>query len=272
MLDGNPSSGLPGVARPTAGFPSGGTGRATWCPDRANRGGAMNRPFADRHEAGRVLAERSAANSRAAPTSIVLGLPRGGVPVAYEVARALGVPFDVFLVRKLGAPGQEELAMGAIASGGVVVINDEVVDGLRIPWEPGRGEIARERMELTRREVLYRGDRRPLEVSGRIVILVDDGLATGSTMRAARAGPAAEAAGADHRRRSHRGTIDLPRNSRPSPMPASARSRPNRSGPSASGTRTSSRSATRKCVDLLARSAEDSGTADRRSAARTCEP
>ncbi len=116
---------------------------------------------------------------------VVLGLPRGGVPVAFEVACALGVPFDIFLVRKLGAPGQEELAMGAIASGGVVVINDEVVEGLRISWDLVESEIARERMELTRRERLYRGDRRPIEVRGRIVILVDDGLATGSTMRAA---------------------------------------------------------------------------------------
>ena len=145
---------------------------------------------------------------------MVLGLPRGGVPVAFEVARALGVPFDVFLVRKLGAPGQEELAMGAIASGGVVVINDEVVDGLRIPWELVESEIARERMELTRRELLYRGGRRPIEVRGRIVILVDDGLATGSTMRAAVQGPAPQAAGEDRRRRPHRGAVDLPRNSR----------------------------------------------------------
>lgn len=144
----------------------------------------MNRPFLDRHEAGRVLAERLQ-KFAGRPDVIVLGLPRGGVPVAYQVARALGVPFDVFLVRKLGAPGQEELAMGAIASGGVVVINHEVVDGLRIPWQSVEDEIAREQMELTRREVLYRGDRAPLELSGRTVILVDDGLATGSTMRAA---------------------------------------------------------------------------------------
>lgn len=116
---------------------------------------------------------------------IVLGLPRGGVPVAFEVAHALGAPCDVFLVRKLGAPGQEELAMGAIASGGVVVINRDVVDGLRIPRELVDEEIARERMELTRRESLYRGDRAPIDVSGRTVILVDDGLATGSTMHAA---------------------------------------------------------------------------------------
>jgi putative phosphoribosyl transferase len=144
----------------------------------------MNRPFTDRYEAGRVLAERLRAYEGRSDV-IVLGLPRGGVPVAYEVARALGVPFDVFLVRKLGAPGQEELAMGAIASGGIVVINDEVVDALVIPWDMVEAEIAREGAELARRELLYRGNRAPLDVSGRIVILVDDGLATGSTMRAA---------------------------------------------------------------------------------------
>jgi len=144
----------------------------------------MNRPFPDRHEAGRVLAERLRSFA-GRPDVIVLGLPRGGVPVAYEAARALGVPFDVFLVRKLGGPGPEELAMGAIATGGVVVINHEVVDGLRIPREMVEDEIARERMELTRRESLYRGDRAPIDVSGRTVILIDDGLATGSTMRAA---------------------------------------------------------------------------------------
>jgi putative phosphoribosyl transferase len=144
----------------------------------------MNRPFLDRYEAGRVLAERLQTFA-GRPDVIVLGLPRGGVPVAFEVARTLGVPFDIFLVRKLGVPGQEELAMGAIASGGIVVINHEVVDGLRIPRDMVEAEIARERMELTRRESIYRGDRAPIDVSGRTVILVDDGLATGSTMRAA---------------------------------------------------------------------------------------
>jgi predicted phosphoribosyltransferase len=144
----------------------------------------MIRPFTDRYEAGRVLAERLRAYA-GRPDVIVLGLPRGGVPVASEVARALGLPFDIFLVRKLGAPGQEELGMGAIGSGGVVVINEEVVDALRIPWDMVEAEIARERTELARRELLYRGNRAPLDVAGRIVILVDDGLATGSTMRAA---------------------------------------------------------------------------------------
>jgi predicted phosphoribosyltransferase len=144
----------------------------------------MNRPFSDRYEAGHVLADRLRAFA-SRPNVIVLGLPRGGVPVAYEVAHALGVPFDIFLVRKLGAPGQEELAMGAIASGGVVVINEEVVEGLKIPWDDIEAEINRQRVELTRREMLYRGTRPPIDVAGRTVILIDDGLATGSTMRAA---------------------------------------------------------------------------------------
>jgi predicted phosphoribosyltransferase len=144
----------------------------------------MNRPFADRREAGRVLAKRLR-NYAGRPDVLVLGLPRGGVPVASEVARALGTPFDVFVVRKLGAPGHKELAMGAIASGGVVVINEEVVDGLRVSWETIEEEIVRERWELARREQLYRGDRPALQVAGKTVILVDDGLATGSTMRAA---------------------------------------------------------------------------------------
>jgi predicted phosphoribosyltransferase len=144
----------------------------------------MNRPFSDRYEAGRVLAGRLRLYA-GRPDVIVLGLPRGGVPVASEVAHALGVPFDIFIVRKLGAPGQEELAMGAIASGGVVVINEEVVEGLKIPWDLIDAEISRQRVELTRREMLYRGTRPPIDVAGKIVILIDDGLATGSTMRAA---------------------------------------------------------------------------------------
>src|SRR5262245_48849656 len=136
----------------------------------------MVRPFADRAEAGRVLAVELAAYAERDDV-IVLGLPRGGVPVAYEVAAALGAPLDVFLVRKLGAPGQEELAMGAIASGDVVVINDEVVKALKVPSEVVAEKIARERAELLRRESLYRGDRPSLDVQGRTVILIDDGLA-----------------------------------------------------------------------------------------------
>lgn len=144
----------------------------------------MNRPFANRVEAGRVLAERLTEYA-GRPDVIVLGLPRGGVPVAYEVAKALGVPLDVFLVRKLGVPGQEELAMGAIASGDVVDVNSEVVEALNIPWETVSAAIAHERRELARRERLFREGRPPLDVTGKTVILVDDGLATGSTMRAA---------------------------------------------------------------------------------------
>jgi len=154
----------------------------------------MSRPFADRAEAGRILAEKLAAYANRSDV-IVLGLPRGGVPVAYEVASALSAPLDVFLVRKLGAPGQEELAMGAIASGDVVVINDEVVRALKISPETVQAEVDSERQELARREAIYRGGRPPLDVAGKTVILIDDGLATGSTMRAAvaalrRQGPA----------------------------------------------------------------------------------
>jgi predicted phosphoribosyltransferase len=139
--------------------------------------------YRDRREAGRILGERLAALA-GRPDVVVLGLPRGGVPVAWEVARRLAAPLDVFVVRKLGLPGHEELAMGAIASGGVRVLNPEVV-----ATGVGREEIeevtARERGELERRERLFRGDRPPLPVAGRTVVLVDDGLATGSTMRAA---------------------------------------------------------------------------------------
>jgi putative phosphoribosyl transferase len=144
----------------------------------------MSRPFADRADAGRVLA-RSLAKYADKGDVIVLALPRGGVPVAREVAKELDAPLDAFLVRKLGAPGQEELAMGAIASGGVVVINDEVVHALKIPLESVKAEVDSERRELARRERIYRGDRPPLDVTGKTVILIDDGLATGSTMRAA---------------------------------------------------------------------------------------
>ncbi len=145
---------------------------------------SMIKPFADRSAAGRVLAEKLAAYA-GRDDAIVLALPRGGVPVAYEVAQALGVPLDVFLVRKLGAPGHEELAMGAIASGDVVVMNDEVLDAMRVSEEDIAAAIDSERQELARRERAYRGDRPPIDVRGRTVILIDDGLATGSTMRAA---------------------------------------------------------------------------------------
>jgi len=140
--------------------------------------------FRDRREAGRVLAQELAAYARR-PDVVVLALPRGGVPVAYEVARALGAPLDVFLVRKLGVPGHEELAMGAVATGGVRVLNDQVVRALGIPPDVIDMVAAWEQQELARRERLYRGDRPPPDVKGRTVILVDDGLATGATMRAA---------------------------------------------------------------------------------------
>lgn len=115
----------------------------------------------------------------------MLALPRGGVPVGAEVARHLGAPLDVMVVRKLGVPGHEELAMGALASGGALVVNEEVVGALGIPRSAIEAAAAREARELERREHAYRDDRPPAEVAGRIVILVDDGLATGSTMRAA---------------------------------------------------------------------------------------
>jgi predicted phosphoribosyltransferase len=140
--------------------------------------------FRDRTEAGRLLAgqlEKYAGK----PDLIVLALPRGGVPVAYEVARALHAPLDVFVVRKLGIPGHEELAMGAVATGGVRVLNDQVVRGLGIPDDVIDAVANWEVQELQRRERLYRGNRPPPDVKGKTIILVDDGLATGSTMLAA---------------------------------------------------------------------------------------
>ena len=140
--------------------------------------------FRNRTDAGRHLAEKLAAYANRSDV-LVLALPRGGVPVGFEVARAVGAPLDVFLVRKLGVPGYEELAMGAVATGGVRVLNDEIVRGLGISEHEIDTVVARELQELARRERLYRGDRSPPDVTGRTVILVDDGLATGATMRAA---------------------------------------------------------------------------------------
>lgn len=145
----------------------------------------MRLPFRDRAEAGLALAGILEADYGGRPDVLVLALPRGGVPVGFEVARSLGAPLDVFLVRKLGVPGREELAMGAIASGGVRVLNDEVVRALRIPESALAAAEADERAELARRERAYRDDLPPPEVRGRTVILVDDGLATGTTMRSA---------------------------------------------------------------------------------------
>ena len=139
--------------------------------------------FRDRVEAGRILAHRL--TKYADQRAIVLGLPRGGVPVAFEVAKALKAPLDVYVVRKLGVPGHEELAMGAIASGDVRVLNKPVIEDLRISEEAIEAETRKEQQEVQRRERLYRGDRPPLDVSNRTVVLVDDGIATGSTIKAA---------------------------------------------------------------------------------------
>lgn len=140
--------------------------------------------YHDRTDAGRALASRLA-NYAGRNDVVVLALPRGGVPVAYEVARVLNAPLDVFIVRKIGVPGQEELAMGAAASGGMRVLNDDVVRGLGIPSQviDRMTEVAMH--EIERRERLYRDGAPLIDVRGRVVILVDDGLATGATMRAA---------------------------------------------------------------------------------------
>jgi putative phosphoribosyl transferase len=140
--------------------------------------------FHDRTDAGQQLAQQLGSFVHR-PDVLVLGLPRGGVPVAYAVARALQAPLDVLIVRKLGVPGEPELAMGAIASGGVRVINDDVVAALGITQQTLEEVTEREQQELLRRERLYRGDRPPPDIYGRTVILVDDGIATGATIRAA---------------------------------------------------------------------------------------
>lgn len=140
--------------------------------------------FRNRGEAGKKLAEELRQYDRD-PNAVVLALPRGGVPVGYEIARTLGIPLDVITVRKLGAPGQRELAMGAIASGGVRILNPEVVGPLGVSSEEIVRVVANERAELERRERSYRGERPPLPVRGKAVILVDDGVATGATIRVA---------------------------------------------------------------------------------------
>jgi predicted phosphoribosyltransferase len=139
-------------------------------------------PFRDRRHAGQVLADHLA-HYRDEPDLLVLALPRGGVAVGYEVAQALNAPLDVFVVRKLGFPGHEEYAMGAIATGGVRVMND--LPGLHVSEDEIEQVAAREQAELRRREHLYRGESQPVPIRGRTVIAVDDGLATGATMRAA---------------------------------------------------------------------------------------
>jgi putative phosphoribosyl transferase len=142
------------------------------------------RVFADRHDAGRALAERLVGYQGRSDV-IVLGLPRGGVVVAFEVAKTLRAPLDVYVVRKLGVPGQEELAFGAIASGGVRVLNPDVVQAARLSQADIEAVTTKEQAEVERRERVYRGNRPPLDVHGKTVILVDDGLATGASMRTA---------------------------------------------------------------------------------------
>lgn len=144
----------------------------------------MTKMFKDRREAGRRLADALSPYA-AEPDLLVLGLPRGGIPVAYEVARALHAPLDVFVVRKLGVPGHEEVAMGAIASGGIRVLNGTMIRQLHIPPATVERVVQAEQRELERRERAYRGARAAPDVRGRTVILVDDGLATGASMAAA---------------------------------------------------------------------------------------
>ena len=140
--------------------------------------------FTDRKEAGQRLANKLAVYANAGDV-LVLALPRGGVPVAYEVARRLKAPLDIFMVRKLGAPDQKELAIGAIATGGIMVLNSDIVQSLRLTQKDIDLVIAEEQQELERREKAYRDGRPTPEIAGKTVILVDDGLATGATMRAA---------------------------------------------------------------------------------------
>jgi predicted phosphoribosyltransferase len=144
----------------------------------------LHLPFIDRKDAGMQLASQLAA-WKSYPAAVVLALPRGGVPVAWEVAQALALPLDILVVRKIGFPGSRELAAGAIASGGATVFNPEIAALLPRPTEQLAAVIAHEKIELERREALYRGDRPPLDLKEKTVILIDDGLATGATMRAA---------------------------------------------------------------------------------------
>lgn len=145
---------------------------------------SIRHTFRDRHDAGRAAA-RALQHYRVMPPPLVLGLARGGVPVAWEVAAALGAPLDVFVVRKLGAPQSRELAIGALASGGIVVLNDDLIVRLQVSAVQLREEVHRESAELDRREVAYRSGRPPLNPRGRTVILVDDGVATGASVTAA---------------------------------------------------------------------------------------
>lgn len=144
----------------------------------------MSARFKNRTDAGRILAGKLIQYGNRSDV-LIMALPRGGVPVGYEVARVLNVPLEVMIVRKLGVPGHDELAMGAIASGGVRVLNRSVIESLRIPPDSIEVVEKRETLELMRREAMYRGNRQPIAVEGKTIILVDDGVATGSTMRVA---------------------------------------------------------------------------------------
>ena len=141
-------------------------------------------PFADRRQAGQVLASKLAhyADRR---DVLILALPRGGVPVAYEVASALGADLDIFLVRKLGLPGHPEYAMGAIATGGVQVLNEDAIGWYHVPQDVVTAVVASEQLELQRREAVYRGGRTATPIAAKVAVIVDDGLATGASMRAA---------------------------------------------------------------------------------------
>lgn len=144
----------------------------------------MFKRFADREEGGRELAAKLAAYKNRKDV-IILALPRGGVPVAFEIAKYLNAPLDVFLVRKLGVPKREEMAFGAIASGGIIVLNESVINSFKIPNSIIQQVIEKEEAELERREKKYRSERSTIDIRNKTVILVDDGLATGATMRAA---------------------------------------------------------------------------------------
>jgi predicted phosphoribosyltransferase len=149
-----------------------------------NKESTLKLSFENRVQAGRLLGQELTSYAKRQDV-IVLALPRGGVPVGFEVAQTIGAPLDIMLVRKLGTPGQEELAMGAIASGGVCVLNSDLVAALHVSQETIEAAVRKERQELERRERTYRGDHPPFAVENRCVILVDDGLATGASMRAA---------------------------------------------------------------------------------------
>lgn len=152
----------------------------------------MGALFLDRRDAGRQLGERLRVFGSEEP--VILALPRGGVPVAYEVAKTLDAPLDVLLVRKLGTPGQRELAMGAVASGGVVVVNQDVLAALGLPNSAIEAAIGPANEEIREQERVLRGSRPPIEIDGRLILLIDDGLATGATMRAAAQAVAAKKA------------------------------------------------------------------------------